>query len=579
MSSRWSSSFAALALVVSVAVPALAVPTTTDDVSVLVIEAVPSSADAEALVERLGGTVGLELGLVGGFSATVPSDAVDALAADPAVASVSPNERLALSTAGWDDASKIKNYNPNTYEGSVFRIATGIVQVADYWTKGYTGAGVDVALIDSGVVGVPGLTQPGKVLNGPDLSFESQSDKFRHLDTFGHGTHMAGIIAGRDNNAAISSTNSSEFLGVAPGARIVNVKVADRNGATDVSQVIAAIDWVVQNRNKHGLNIRVLNLSFGTDSSQSYLVDPLAFAVEQAWKAGIVVVVAAGNDGNSSALRNPATDPFVIAVGSTTSGKTRPGVSDVAPFSNCGTAARSVDVVVPGQSVVSLRNPGSTADTNFPNATISGRYFLGSGTSQSAAVVSGLAALLVQERPQASPDQVKKLLMLGSTSISKASALCQGAGLPDMSRTQRETTPLFTQTFLPSSGLGSLDASRGSERLETDGVILDGERDIFGVTWDGTSWSTAAAMGTSWSGGDWNGTSWSGTSWSGTSWSGTSWSGTSWSGTSWSGTSWSGTSWSDMAWSGTSWSGTSWSGTSWSGTSWSSKAWLGQSWG
>lgn len=120
MSSRWSSSFAALALVVSVAVPALAVPTTTEDLSVLVIEAVPSSADAEALVERLGGTVGLELGLVGGFSATVPSDAVDALAADPAVASVSPNGRLALSTAGWDDASKIKNYNPNTMKARSF---------------------------------------------------------------------------------------------------------------------------------------------------------------------------------------------------------------------------------------------------------------------------------------------------------------------------------------------------------------------------------------------------------------------------------------------------------------------------
>ena len=103
-------------------------------------------------------------------------------------------------------------------------------------------------------------------------------------------------------------------MGIAPGSRIVNIKVADSNRATDVSQVLAAIDWVVQHRTDNGMNIRVVNLSFGTDGNQSYVLDPLAFAVEQAWRAGIVVVVAAGNDGNGFALRNPASDPYVIAV-------------------------------------------------------------------------------------------------------------------------------------------------------------------------------------------------------------------------------------------------------------------------
>ena len=95
--------------------------------------------------------------------------------------------------------------------------------------------------------------------------------------------------------------------------RLVHLgQVLGHDGATDVSQVIAAIDWVVQNRNADGLNIRVMNLSFGTDATQSYVLDPLAYAVEQAWNAGIVVVVAAGNDGNAAPLRNPASDPFVI---------------------------------------------------------------------------------------------------------------------------------------------------------------------------------------------------------------------------------------------------------------------------
>src|SRR6185437_1256466 len=121
----------------------------------------------------------------------------------------------------------------------------------------------------------------------------------RYLDTYGHGTHMAGIIAGHDAgiNPATNQGNSTVFLVVAPAARIVSVKVADAHGNSDVSQVIAGIDWVVQHAKDPGLNIRVLNLSFGTNSGQAAGIDPLAYAVEQAWKHGIVVVASAGNTG------------------------------------------------------------------------------------------------------------------------------------------------------------------------------------------------------------------------------------------------------------------------------------------
>ena len=162
-----------------------------------------------------------------------------------------------------------------------------------------------MAVLDTGVAPVPGLSD--KIVNGPDLSLDYQGGLPESVDAYGHGTHMAGIIAGRD---AGSLTDPTHFVGVAPDARIVNVKVGAADGATDVSQVIAGIDWVVQHRHDNGLNIKVLNLSFGTLSTQSYTVDPLAYAAEVAWTHGVMVVAAAGNDGTADeATRRPGVRP------------------------------------------------------------------------------------------------------------------------------------------------------------------------------------------------------------------------------------------------------------------------------
>src|SRR5205807_9078800 len=168
-------------------------------------------------------------------------------------------------------------------------------------STGLDGTGVGVALIDTGVAPVPGLPA-ARIVNGPDLSLESQSADLRYLDTFGHGTHMAGIIAGSDSSAG--------FQGMAPGVKLTSVKVGTANGAVDVSQVIAAIDWVVKHRNDDPANpIRVLNLSYGTPGNAPSYLDPLTFAVENAWKKGIVVVVAGGNGGRTTGLTNPGYDP------------------------------------------------------------------------------------------------------------------------------------------------------------------------------------------------------------------------------------------------------------------------------
>jgi serine protease AprX len=497
--------------------------------------------------------------------------------------------------AQWEDATALTNYSAGQYPGSMYWITNKITGATDFWDLGYTGAGIDVALIDTGVVPVDGLRYPGKVINGPDLSFESQVDNLRYLDTYGHGTHLAGIIAGRADGAAVTRTNSSEFLGMAPGARIVNVKVADSHGAVDVSQVIAAIDWVIQHRTDNGMNIRVINLAYGTDGSQPYEVDPLANAVEQAWKAGIVVVAAAGNDGNAAPLRNPASNPFVIAVGaSANSGSHNLSSDDTVPaFSNCGTSQRVVDLVAPGKSIVSLRNPGSHADEFHPEAVVADGYFLGSGTSQAAAMVSGAVALLLEQRPGLTPDQVKQLLTHDSAQqLGGASDHCQGAGALDLATARDAATPTASsanQTYQASDGAGSLEAARGTNHVYDNDIALQGEIDIMGNPWPGYNCTTVAVgKGKSrtttttcdslWIGGDFNGASWSGASWSGASWSGASWSGASWSGASWSGASWSSKSWSGASWSGASWSGASWSGASWSGASWSGSSWSGLSW-
>jgi serine protease AprX len=462
---------------------------------------------------------------------------------------------------GATAAHGLASYDPSTDVGSM-QNTTLMTGAQAYWQAGYTGAGVDVALIDTGVSPVPGLE--GKIINGPDISFDSQASNLLHLDGAGHGTFLAGIITG-----------------MAPGSRILSVKVGNYSGQVDVSQVIAAIGWVVQHRNDNGMNIRVLNLSYGTNGTQDYQVDPLTYAIEQAWKAGIAVVTSAGNAGfvHGGSLTDPSYDPFVITVGAAdTQGTVSTGDDTVASFSsnsNIGPDKRTIDLLAPGVHIVSLRDPGSFIDQNYGSTGyVTDTLFRGSGTSQAAAFVSGALALLIQQHPDATNDQLKAMLSQGADHLKGVGKHEQGNGELDLSNNLTMRVPGGNPQSYPSAkGTGSLEGSRGGLRLVLDGVTLSGEQDIFGHPFNSTAIAALEAAGNSWSGGNWNGNSWSGNSWSGNSWSGNSWSGNSWSGNSWSGNSWSGNSWSGNSWSGNSWSGNSWSGNSWSGNSWSDGAW------
>ena len=432
---------------------------------------VRSTADSVAAAERAGlaaGSATIDLGIIiNGFSATVPANAVARLALSPFIWSMTPDMPVTMQ-GGGDDYDKADNGAPY--------VAATAIGAPWAWLRGYTGRGVDVALIDTGLVPAPELA--GRVVNGPDLSFESQSDSLRYLDSYGHGTHMAGLIAGRDPRWGQGQVaDATHFTGMAPDARIVSIKVANFNGTTDVSQILAAIDWVVQHKNSGDLNIRVLNLSFGTDGTQDYRLDPLTYATEVAWRAGIVVVAAAGNTGfGSDKLNDPAYDPFVIAVGADDT-KGSAGVSNdrVAPFSSAGTS-RYVDFVAPGKGMISLRAPGSYLDDTNPAARIGTRYFRGSGTSQAAAVTSGAVAVLLQARPSLTPDQAKYLLRQSAIDLPKENGVAEGEGLIRVDKAismQLPTAATYTQTWEPANGLGTLDGSRGTLRLGCDGVVLE----------------------------------------------------------------------------------------------------------
>jgi serine protease AprX len=528
-----------------------------------------------AAVTAVGGHVGAFLQVIDGVTADVPAGAVDTLRSAPGVRSVTADTGGRLQgidpTLGYDVDSDV---------GSLYNAAQ-ITHAKDAWTKGWTGKGVDVALIDSGVAPVQGLTS-GNVVQGPDLSFESQNPALVHKDTFGHGTHMASIIAGRDvaaTGATYAKADSHQFTGMAPDARLISLKVAAADGGSDVSQVIAAIDWVTQHARDPGMNIRVLNLSYGTDSTQSPALDPLTYAVENAWRAGIVVVVASGNDGtNRTQLADPAIDPLVVAVGaSDPNGTDSIGDDTVPAFAQRGTDARHVDLIAPGVHVLGLRNPNGSADQTNAGARVGGRFFRGSGTSQSAAVVSGLAALYLQKYPGATPDQVKAGLMSAATAPTAVKRIFAGVGVPDVNKAIGAPLPTGTgvaQRATGATGTGSLEAARGSAHVSNDLGVLSGETDIFGQPWNPTGWATASGARTSWSGGQWRAVDWTNASWSSSgSWDAHSWTADDWTAHSWTAHSWTAHSWTSAGWDAHSWTDSSWQSSAWSGNTWSNAVW------
>jgi serine protease AprX len=297
---------------------------------------------------------------------------------------------------------------------------------------------------------------------------------------------------------------------------------------------------------------------------------------------GIVVVAAAGNTGyqrghSAPGLANPAFNPFVIGVGATDTKGTLDSHDDIVAACSASSqgkgGAKNPDFVAPGAHLQGLRVPNSFLDAKYPNARRGERYFKGTGTSQAAAITSGVVALILQKYPTATPDMVKRFLKDNAKKVAGFDSQAQGEGMINMAPMLTKSPSKTTQSFNAATGRGTIEAARGRDHLSRDGIVLTGEKDIFGRPIDTASLAKAEATGSSWTDGTWNGSSWTGSSWTGSSWTGSSWTGSSWTGSSWTGSSWTGSSWTGSSWTASDWGGSSLSGSSWSGNSWATGSW------
>jgi serine protease AprX len=439
--------------------------------------------------------------------------------------------------------------------GVASAVYTDVIRASKAWGMGVTGAGINVALVDTGVNTSGDLA--GQVLHAEDFTPEANN-----VDSYGHGTFVAGLIAGTGAGSAGS------IKGVAPGAKIVSLKIAGADGATDVTRVLEALEWIVDYRDAYG--IRVVNLSLGFNTQQSYLVDPLDFAVERVWNAGIVVVAAAGNGDNvPDSITAPGNDPMVITVGSSND-KTTVALSDdkLATFSSVGPTADGFtkpDLLAPGRSVVSSRSPGSTIDLTYPSSEIGASYARGSGTSFSTGIASGVAALVIQRTWSLTPNQVKYRMLSTTRVIGGSNTDPSWAGDVDaFASAMSVDLTAANQGVAPAAGGGSLQVTRGPACLKyADGTCMsDADADA------ALGFDSSLYFADSWAGSQWVGSQWLSSSWSGSQWLGSQWLGSQWLGVSTDSESWAGSQWLGSQWLGSQWLGSQWLGSQWLSSPW-----------
>ena len=532
----------------------------------VIVQSFSGAEGAAEAVASVGGKVTQDLSLINGVSAKVPYRSLERLRSNESITQITPNEKIQLHAQGPDS-------------GEPKRIQR-VINADDGWQDGITGDGVNVALLDTGVYNHPDLA--GRLISCVDLTHE-KGTAADCQDTYGHGTFMAGLIAG---DGALSN---GRYSGAAPDSGIVAIKAAGYDGATDISTILAGIQYAVAFKDTY--NIRVLNLSMGSDSSQDWRVSPLNYAVERAWQSGIVVVVSAGNSGpQASTVMKPGDDPYVITVGASNDEGSMSINNDKVPVFSSRGPTRSggfvkPDVVSPGGHTVSLRAPGSAIDTRYGStARVDDDYFKGTGTSMATASVSGAVAQMLSENPSLTPDQVKFRLTETAREIDESDPNTVGHGLIDAYAaatitTQGEANQDIGET---SNGLGLLQADRGT--LELQAYLPLGPIALLGEyqaslddpsqlnVWNGMTWKESGWDGMTWKAETWAGMTWKNDTWEGMTWKATTWDGMTWKGMTWKNDQWEGMTWKDADWDGMTWKGMTWKGVNWH-TKWYAAQW------
>ena len=460
-----------------------------------------------------GGRVLARFPYVGAELVSAPAASLRALGADPRVAGVSPDRR-----------GRVAGDEGNNDDGSADGVLAAKAVGGDAGKAG-TGQGVNVALLDTGVSDTAALNRDsGRITDGVDVSALSNGGEAqtggRFTDGYGHGTFMASLIAGGQVNGS-----GHRAIGVAPAARIVVVKVADSAGNTSLAEVLAGLDWVAA----HARAIQVVNLSLSVDrpTAPAYGADPLTAAVEHVRAAGVVVVAAAGNVAGQ--VGDPGMDPEALTVGAAdVTGKAK-----VTSFSGSGVVAgvSKPDVVAPGLHVLGVVPADSAVAKANPQGWTRDGLFKGSGTSEAAAITSGVAAGYLSTHPGASPLDVKAAIRTAADPVRDARA---GAGL----------------VTIPKRSAGSASSSAA------------GEAGFDAATWGANAWTGApgwqSKLDSMWSGDAWTAATWSAATWSAATWSSSNWSAATWSAATWSAATWSAATWSAATWSAATWSDYGW---------------------
>ncbi len=466
-------------------------------------------------------------------SADVASEVNDALHSDPAKGSklkrqfisiagtsaiLSGNQILKLAKKSWvasitlDTAVQLTSYSSN----QTWPSAAG---VSSNWNELPTGTSYPtIAIVDSGI------TTSMSTFGGRVLKSVNFVTSYTATGAYGHGTFVGSIAAGEDTG----------YTGAEPHAKIVSLKVLDGAGVGSKSDVIAACDWILQNKATYNIRVANFSLNTGADAIQ---YDALDKAVESLWLNGVTVVVSAGNYAVNGAKSNvgyaPANDPFVLTVGaSDTNGTTGRSDDFAAPWSAWGSTQDGFfkpEIAAPGRHLIGAVPTGASLLTQFPDRIVAPNYIWMSGTSFAAPVVSGLAATILAKNPAWTPDQVKGAIMQkASVPVGYGSNSALGVGVVN--------------------GDAALDASGSAN----PNLGLNQFRYLNSATgryaFDASAWRTAAAANASWSSASWSSASWANASWSSASWSSASWSSASWADASWANASWADASWADASW-------------------------------
>ena len=368
-----------------------------------------SEAKAQSDTRGHGRVIG-NLPIIHGLAIRATAAQARALASNPDVHAISLNGTV--TTQGIPGGGRLPMM-PGSPGVSAAQLQTTYDQtlgVTQLWNYGVTGTGVGVAVIDTGIDGgLPDFASADGRRSRVIVSAVDNANATTATDSYGHGTDVAGIIAG---NRPSSDPLHGQYVGVAPNANLISIKVSDEAGATNVLDVIYGLQFAVQHQSQY--NIRVINLSVDSSTPQSYKTDPLDAAVEAAWLHGIVVVASAGNRGATpgAVQYSPANDPYVITVGGIDEhGTANPADDTVASWSSLGTTQDGIqkpDVYAPGAHIVSVLAPNSEFANSSCNCIVTGgQYIATSGTSMAAPMIAGLVADLLQVHPSWTPDQVK----------------------------------------------------------------------------------------------------------------------------------------------------------------------------